>query len=99
MPECSDSVAGRTTKQMKVEAAMVSQDSQHVGMTVGMGCRRDAVKLAYLEHLDLAAGRVQVLRVLPVLVLLKGVNLHSERHALFTPVLPRGELCADTMYL
>lgn len=54
---------------------------------------------SYLEHLDLAAGRVQVLRVLPILILLKRVNLHTERHALLTPVLPRGELCADAVHL
>lgn len=55
--------------------------------------------MSYLEHLDLAAGRVQVLCVFPVVVLLKCVNLHSERHPLLAPVLPRGEFCADTVHL
>lgn len=55
--------------------------------------------MSYLEHLDLAAGRVQVLCVLPILVLLKCINLHSERHSLLAPVLPGSELCADTVHL
>lgn len=54
---------------------------------------------SYLEHLDLAAGRVQVFRVLPILTLLEGIDLHPKGHALLAPVLPRGELCADAVHL
>lgn len=61
--------------------------------------RAGEARRPYLEHLDLAAGGVQVLGVLPILVLLKRVDLHSERHPLLAPVLPRGELCADAVHL
>lgn len=53
----------------------------------------------YLEHLDLAAGRVEMLCVFPILVLLKRVNLHPKRHSFLTPMLPGGEFCADTVHL
>lgn len=55
--------------------------------------------MSYLEHLDLTASRVQVLCVLPILVLLKGIDLHPKRHSLLAPVLPRGELGADAVHL
>lgn len=53
----------------------------------------------YLEDLDLAAGGVQVLRVLPILVLLEGVNLDPKGNPLLSSVLPHGELRADTVNL
>jgi hypothetical protein len=37
--------------------------------------------------------------VLAILILLKCVDLHPKRHPLLTPVLPWGELCADTVHL
>lgn len=54
---------------------------------------------SYLEHLDLAAGRVEMLRVFPILILLKCVNLHPKRHSFLAPMLPGGEFCADTVHL
>lgn len=66
------------------------QDAADAGCTAGQ---------RYLEDLDLAAGRVQVLRVLPVLVLLEGVNLHPKGHPLLPAVLPHGELRADAVNL
>lgn len=54
---------------------------------------------SYLEHLDLAAGRVEMLCVFPILVLLKCVNLHPKRHSFLAPMLPGGEFCADTVHL
>lgn len=61
-------------------------------MQVGGACR-------YLEHFDLAAGRVQVLRVLPALVLPEGVDLHAEGNALLAAVLAQRELRADAVHL
>lgn len=63
------------------------------------GHRWNVARMSYLKHLDLAAGRVQVFCVLPILVLLKCIDLHSERHSLLTPVLPGGELRADAVHL
>lgn len=52
-----------------------------------------------LEHLDLAACRVQVFCVFTIFILLKGVNLHPERNPLLSSMFPWSKFCADTMYL
>lgn len=54
---------------------------------------------SYLEHLDLAACRVQVFCVFTIFILLKGVNLHPERNPLLSSMFPWSKFCADTMYL
>lgn len=53
----------------------------------------------YLEDFDLTASRMQMLCILPILILLKGVNLDSEWHTLFSTMLPHSELCADAVNL
>lgn len=52
-----------------------------------------------LKNLDLAAGWVQMFCVFSTLILLKCINLNSERNAFLPAMLPRGEFCANTMYL
>lgn len=54
---------------------------------------------SYLEHLDLAACRVQVFCVFTIFILLKGVDLHPERNPLLSSMFPWSKFCADTMYL
>lgn len=42
---------------------------------------------------------MEVFRVLSILVLFERVDLHAERHALFSAVLTHGELCANAVNL
>lgn len=58
-----------------------------------------ACGLCYLEDFDLAAARVQVLRVLSAFILFKGVDLDTKRNSFFSTVFPRGELCTDAVNL
>lgn len=58
-----------------------------------------ACGLCYLKDFDLAAGRVQVLRVLSAFILFKGVYLDTEWNSFLSAVFPRGELCTDAMNL
>lgn len=53
----------------------------------------------HLKNFDLAAGGVQVLRVLSAFILFKSVNLDPERNSFLSAVFPRGELCTYAMNL
>lgn len=57
------------------------------------------VSVAYLKDFDLAAGGVEVLGVFSSFVLLKSVNLNTERDTLFSSMLAHSKLCADTVNL
>lgn len=55
--------------------------------------------LLYLEDFDLAAGRVDVLNIVALLVGGERVYLDPEGYSLLAAVLPGGELCANAVYL
>lgn len=54
---------------------------------------------SHLEDFDLTAGRMLMLCILFAIILFESVNLNAKRHALFSPMLPHGELCADAVNL
>jgi hypothetical protein len=56
-------------------------------------------RLSHLEDFDLTAGRMLMLCILFAIILFESVNLNAKRHALFSPMLPHGELCADAVNL
>lgn len=62
-------------------------------------CQAVRQKVSHLEDFDLAAGRVDLLHVLPVLIGGEGVHLDTEGHSFLAAVLPGGELGADAVDL
>ena len=56
-------------------------------------------QVSYLEDFNLAAGRTDMLHVLPVLIGAESVHLDTKRHSLLPTVLPGGELSADAVDL
>ena len=54
---------------------------------------------SYLEDLDLAAGRVDMLQVFPVFIAGESVHLDTEGHSLLPAMLSRGELSTDAVDL
>lgn len=54
---------------------------------------------SYLEDLDLAAGRMNMLHIFSMVVGGEGVHLDAKRNALLPAVLPGGELGADAVDL
>lgn len=54
---------------------------------------------SHLEDFDLTAGRMLVLCILFAIILFESVDLNAKRHALFSPMLPHGELSADAVNL
>lgn len=56
-------------------------------------------KVSYLEDFDLAAGRMDMLHVLPLFIGGKSVHLDTEGHPFLAPMLPGGELGADAVDL
>lgn len=53
----------------------------------------------YLEHFDLAAGRVHMLQVFSMLVLYESIDLNPEGNSLLSTMFPECKLRANTVYL
>lgn len=60
---------------------------------------KSATFCSYFKDFDLAAGRVQMLRVLSCFILFECVNLDAKWDPLLTTMLTHCELCADAMNL